>query len=106
MNSSTEILFVIGQIINSISTFILLIAAIILFVKKKTLGTWLILIGSFLVFITYVGSLLLNIFTVAKRIDMILTVQGISSIVQNLSYSIFAIGLMVLALTESSKHKS
>ncbi|WP_179349718.1 hypothetical protein [Winogradskyella pacifica] len=106
MNNSTEILFTIGQIISSLSTLILLIAALILFIKKKTLATWLILIGNILVFITYIGSLLLTVFTGSASMDTILMAQGFSIIVQNLSYSLFAIGLIILALTEFSKPKS
>lgn len=106
MNNSTEILFTIGQIISGLSTLILLIASIILFIKKKTLATWLILIGNILVFITYIGSLFLNILIGSVNMDTMLMAQGFSLIVQNISYSLFAIGLILLAITEFSKPKS
>ncbi|WP_179335584.1 hypothetical protein [Winogradskyella costae] len=106
MNNSTEILFTISQIISSLSTLILLVAAIILFIKKKTLATWLILIGNIFVFITYILSLFLNIFIGSAGMDTMLIAQGFSLIIQNISYSIFAIGLIILALTEFSKRKS
>lgn len=106
MNSSTEILFYIGQIISGLATFIILIATIILFIKKRTLATWVILIGYILVVITYIASLLISVFAGRESMDTILIVQGASSIAQSLSYLIFAIGLILLAITEFSKNKS
>ena len=106
MDSSTEILFTIGPIISSFSTLIVLVASIILFIKQRTLATWLILIGNILVCITYIGSLIINIFAGRENIDTLLLTQGISSIAQSISYLIFAIGLIVLALSEFSKKQN
>ncbi|WP_179339127.1 hypothetical protein [Winogradskyella ludwigii] len=103
MDSSTEILFTVGQIISSFSTLILLIASIILFVKKKTLATWLILIGNSMGCITYIGSIFLSFFAGKESMDTFLIAQGISTIVQSMFYLIFAIGLILLVLSEFSK---
>ncbi|MGJ8550671.1 hypothetical protein [Winogradskyella wichelsiae] len=106
MLSSTEMLFTIGSIISVFSTLIILMASIILFIKKKTLATWIILIGTILVFITYIGNIILNVFASGGSMDTLLLLQGVSNIVQSLSYLIFTIGLTILAITEFSKKKS
>ncbi|WP_179377252.1 hypothetical protein [Winogradskyella wichelsiae] len=106
MLSSTEMLFTIGSIISVFSTLIILMASIILFIKKKTLATWIILIGTILVFITYIGNIILNVFAGRGSMDTLLLLQGVSNIVQSLSYLIFTIGLTILAITEFSKKKS
>ncbi|WP_418636680.1 hypothetical protein [Winogradskyella sp.] len=103
MNSSTEILFYTGQIISALSTFIVLIASIILFIKKRTLATWLILIGSVLVILTSVASLVIRVFSSAESVDTLLLIQGISIIIQNVSYLIFSVGLIILVVSEFSK---
>ena len=103
MNSSTEILFYTGQIISALSTFIVLIASIILFLKKRTLATWLILIGSVLVILTSVASLVIRVFASAESVDTLLLTQGISIIIQNVSYLIFSVGLIILVVSEFSK---
>ncbi|MUU76819.1 hypothetical protein [Winogradskyella endarachnes] len=103
MNNSTEILFSIGQSMYGFTMLIILTATIILFIKKRTPATWMILIGYLLVCISYLTSLI--IITIAGRssMDTMLQIQGISSIVKSLSYLIFAIGLIMLAITEFSK---
>jgi len=106
MNNSTEILFYIGQIISGLTTFLILIATIILFVKKRTLATWIILIGYSLVVLTYISGLVVNIYAGSKSVETLLVAQGISNIIQSLSYLIFAIGLIILVITEFSKKKS
>ncbi|MBU2920403.1 hypothetical protein KO504_03550 [Winogradskyella psychrotolerans] len=103
MNSSTEILFYTGQIISALSTFIILIASIILFIKKRTLATWLILIGSVLVILTSVTSLVIRVFASAESVGTLLLTQGISIIIQNVSYLIFSVGLIILVVSEFSK---
>ncbi|MEH1008129.1 hypothetical protein VDP25_10315 [Winogradskyella sp. ECml5-4] len=103
MNSSTEILFYTGQIISALSTFIVLIASIILFIKKRTLATWLILIGSVLVILTSAASLVIRVFASAESVDTLLLTQGISIIIQNVSYLIFSVGLIILVVSEFSK---
>ena len=106
MLSSTEMLFTIGSIISVFSTLIILMASIILFIKKKTLATWIILIGTISVFITYIGNIILNVFASRGSMDTLLLLQGVSNIVQSLSYLIFAVGLIILAITEFSKRKT
>ncbi|MBF8151392.1 hypothetical protein ITJ86_15910 [Winogradskyella sp. F6397] len=106
MNNSTEILFYIGQIISAVSIVIVLIATIILFIKKRSLATWLILIGYVLVVITYVAKLFVSVFAGREGMDTLLLTQGISSIVQNLSYLIFAVGLIIFAISEFTTYKS
>ena len=103
MDSSTEILFTIGQIISSFSTLILLVASIILFVKKKTLATWFILIGNIMGCITYIGGIFLRVFAGRESMDAFLIAQGISTIVESMAYLVFATGLILLALSEFSK---
>ncbi|WP_178985761.1 hypothetical protein [Winogradskyella helgolandensis] len=103
MNNSTEILFTIGQIIGAFSTLIVFVATIVIFIKKKTIATWLIFSGYLLVVITYIVSLFINVFAGRNGIESLLITQGVLSIVQNLSYSIFAVGLLILGLTEFSK---
>lgn len=107
MNSSTEILFSISQIISVLSTIIILVASIILFIKKKTLATWIILISNFLIIITYVGRLVLDVIVnKSSNVDNYINFLGISSIVQNLAYLLFTIGLILLVVTEFSKNKT
>ncbi|QNK78633.1 hypothetical protein [Winogradskyella undariae] len=105
MNNSTEILFYIGQVISGLATFIILIAAIILFIKKKTIATWIILIGYLLVVLTYISGLLISIYAGRKSVETLLIAQGVSNITQSLSYLIFATGLIILVITEFSKKK-
>ncbi|NRR92312.1 hypothetical protein HSX10_12110 [Winogradskyella undariae] len=105
MLSSTEMLFTIGSIISVFSTLIILMASIILFIKKKTLATWIILIGTILVFVTYIGNIILNVFASRGNMDTLLLLQGVSNIIQSLSYLIFTVGLTILAITEFSKKK-
>ncbi|WP_179354641.1 hypothetical protein [Winogradskyella vidalii] len=106
MDNSTQFLFYIGQFISGLSTFIVFIATIILFIKKRTFATWLILIGYFLVVLTYTSSLFINVIASRGSFEDVLMVQGVSNIIQALSYFIFAVGLILLAITEFSKNKS
>ena len=106
MNDSTEFLFTIGPIISGFTTLIVLAASIILFVKKRTSATTVILIGNLLICLTFISSIIINVFAAKEGIESLLLAQAISSIVQSISYLIFAIGLIMLALTEFSKNNS
>ncbi|WP_299103112.1 hypothetical protein [uncultured Winogradskyella sp.] len=106
MDSSTQILFSIGQIISSISMLIILAATIVLIIKKRTPATWTIFIGYLLFCIKYVVSLIITIMAGRYSMDTLLQIQGISNIVRSLSYLIFAIGLLMFVITELSKKDS
>lgn len=103
MNNSTEILFSIGQSMYGFTMLVILAATIILFIKKRTPATWMILIGYLLVCIAYLTSLILITIAGRSSMETMLQIQGISSIAKSLSYLIFAIGLIMLAITEFSK---
>ncbi|NRD21119.1 hypothetical protein HNV08_13760 [Winogradskyella eckloniae] len=106
MNDSTELLFYIGPIIGSISAVLILVASIVLFVKKRTLATSIILVGNLLSCLSFIGGILLNAILSNKPMETMLLIQATTSIVQSISYLIFAIGLTMFAFTEFSKNKN
>ncbi|MBU2930077.1 hypothetical protein [Winogradskyella psychrotolerans] len=69
------------------------------------MATWLIFIGNLLVVLTYIASLFISVFSGSENFDTIILAQSIWGIIQNLSYLIFAIGLIILTSSEFSKNK-
>ena len=106
MIDATEYILIIGQIIGGLATLILLVASIILITKKKTLATLLILIGNILLLITSIASPFANIIAGQESMETIVMTQGILVNVRSVSYVIFAIGLLLFAVTEFTKSKT
>ena len=85
-----------NAIINVISMIILLISGILLLLKKRSAGTFLVFIGSLLYTLASIGSLLANL--VAGRIgeEAVLRTHAFTSVGVALAFLIFSIGLLKL----------
>lgn len=92
------VLQMVGSAITGLAYLLLLVGTVIVFVKRKDLGSGLLLAGSLASFICYIISYLGIIWASGAGVDTLLKAQGILSVISGLAYLIFAMGMVVLGL--------
>jgi len=94
-----ELQFMITNIINGLMQLIVLIAAIIMLIKKRNTATVLLCIGSALTTLGIVGGIIYNAMAARDGTEGILRAQIHLNYFNTFAYIIFAIGLLLLAFT-------
>ncbi|MBT8184130.1 MAG: hypothetical protein KJN76_04775 [Eudoraea sp.] len=92
-----------AYIISFIGQLIVLIGCIVLFVKQRTLATALMLAGMLLSVVFGIMGFFMNFVAAGSSPEALLRNQGIFSTLNTLSYLLFGIGLLLLALKWSRK---
>ncbi|MEL6918749.1 MAG: hypothetical protein AAFO99_13580 [Bacteroidota bacterium] len=87
----------IGVILLGFAHFIMLIGSIILVIKQKSLGSFLILTGSTLVVITALGGFLWVLIAKHQGVESILQITAALNIFKGLSHTVLAIGVIIFA---------
>ncbi len=98
--------FILSALINGLVHFMILTACIVLIVKKKSIGTILLLIGSILSLFGYAGSYLFNILAARQGAEALLNAQGLILLFSGFSYLIFGLGLLVYIIYDVKKHNA
>lgn len=96
----------IAGIINGLVQIIILIASIVLLVKKRSTATLLICIGSMLSSISLGGGVIYNAIAARKGTEAILDAQVNLNFFNAFSFLIFGIGLLMLAITHFKKNST
>ncbi len=95
--------FIISGLINGLVNLIVLIACIILFSKKRTPATILLLVGGILCFISFFGSIFYNIWAAQQGSIAVINTQVAVSFFQGFAFFVFGIGLLLLAVNDFKK---
>ena len=102
-----QYLYSISSVIYFLAGICVIIASIMLFSKKRTTSTLLILVGSISAFIFNTGSIFMSI--TAGRYDDINTffkINAIVNVVSGLAYALFCIGLLLFVVNDLKKDVS
>lgn len=101
-----QLQFAIAGIINGLVHLIILMASIIMLVKKRTIGTILLLLGSLLSSIGFTGGFIFNAIAAKKGTEALLDAQVTLTFFNAFSFLIFGIGVLLLAINSFKKHHS
>jgi len=94
----------ITAIINGLVQLIVLIATIIMLIKKRNSATVLLCIGSILNILGFVGGIIYNAMAAQYGTDAILQAQINLNYFNAFAYVIFGIGLLLLAISYVEKN--
>lgn len=91
-----ESLFIFGSLLSGLATFVILIATIILLVKRRNLATIIIFIGWFSHSLVFLFGFMANIFAARLGSEELLFTNALMTILNGVTVLIFAIGLLLL----------
>ncbi len=97
--------FLIAKAIHVISILILVVASIILGVRLKKAGAFIMIVGSFLMLILSVADTPIIAYAASQGSENVVKVQGIISIVSGFFYFLFGLGVLVLAFDLIKRQK-
>jgi len=100
MFESSEYLFTISSIIHYLALALVTIASVLIFIKKRTLGTSILLIGAILSIITLLISVGVNLSSFDDEFETMMKFRGSIAILSSLSYGLFCLGLFVFAISD------
>ncbi|MCW5516508.1 hypothetical protein [Muriicola sp. Z0-33] len=95
----------IAPIVSFLGQLTVLIACIMLLIKQRSIAAGLMTAGMILSVIFTVFGFLVNIISANKSAEALIKNQGIISTLNSLSYLLFGIGLLFLALNWSATRK-
>lgn len=95
-----DYLQLIGVILSGISSLGVVIATIILFIKKKTLSTTLLMIGSVLVVLFSIGSFIANRVAGNQSAEMLVKTISWSKLMGGFISLIFVVGLLIFVIKD------
>jgi LPXTG-motif cell wall-anchored protein len=98
-----EYLYSISSIIFILAGICVLIASAILFSKKRTISTTLILIGSISSLMFNIGNRLINLIFKGYDMDSIIQINAVLVILSGIAYSLFCIGLLLFVVNDFNK---
>jgi len=101
-----QLQFAIAAVINGLVHLIVLIAAIIMFAKKRTIATILLLLGSVLTSIGFAGGFIFNAMAARNGTEAILDAQVTLTFFNAFSFFVFGVGLLILAINGFKKYNS
>ena len=81
----------------------MVIASMMLYSKKRTLATTLILIGSSLAFLFNLGNIFISVFAHMYGTETFVKINAISNVVSGLAYLTFCIGVLLFAIHDFKK---
>lgn len=94
--------FQISQAIGILIELLILITCVVIVIKKKSIGTYTLLIGAILNLFSFFGFILISILA-KNNPDNIMNMQVILSYFNNVVNIIFAIGLLLFATNDLKK---
>ena len=101
-----EYLYSISSIIFILAGICVLIASVILFSKKRTTATTLILIGSISSLMVNIGNRLIDLIFKGYDMDSIIQINGIIIILGGIAYFLFCAGLLLFVVNDFKKEVS
>ncbi|MEP3836099.1 MAG: hypothetical protein ABJM36_00530 [Algibacter sp.] len=99
-----QIQFAIAAAINGLVQLIVLLASIIMLVKKRCIATVFLFTGSLLNTIGYVGGYLYNIIAAQKGTETLLDAQVTLTFFNAFSFFVFGVGFLLLAINYFNKN--
>ena len=105
MTEDYTLFYSVNAALHIISVLVLLIAGILLLIKKRSLGTYLVFTGSILYTLASMGSFVANLIAGQMGEVILLKAHAIASVAVTIAFLIFSIGLLKL-VTEirSTRH--
>lgn len=100
-----ETYFVVGGVLNVVGKLIIIAACIILVIKQKNSATILMLVGSVLSAVLSLAGIVWAAASAYKNPEAVLTANGAMSILKELPYILFALGLILYAIKYLKKYK-
>ncbi|PIA82143.1 hypothetical protein BFR04_12650 [Gaetbulibacter sp. 4G1] len=101
-----QLQFAIAGIINGLVHLTILIATIIMLAKKRSIATFLLLVGSILNSIGFAGGFIYNAIAAKNGTEALLSAQVTLTFFNAFSYFIFGIGLLLLSINVFKRHNS
>ncbi|WP_034040705.1 hypothetical protein [Wocania ichthyoenteri] len=101
---NTQLQLVAASIVSGLVHLIVLIASIIMFAKKRTIATIVLLLGSVLTSIGFIGGFIYNAIAARNGTEALLDAQVTLTFFNAFSFFIFGIGLFLLALNFNKKN--
>lgn len=98
--------FAIAGIINGLVQLIILVASIVILVKKKSIATVLLFVGTLLNIIGFVGGYIYNAIAAQNGTEAILDAQVTLHFFNAFSLLVFGVGLLLLAVNHFGKHST
>lgn len=99
-----QLKFAVTGIINGLVHLIILVASIILFVKKRSVAAIFLLLGSLLTSIGFAGGFIYNVLAAQKGPETLVNAQVTLSFFNAFSFMVFGIGLLLLAISFYKKN--
>ena len=96
--------FIAGGVLLWLGYLVLLVGTIVLCVKSKSIGSYIMLIGIVLMMVVGVLSLLWPALAAEAGPERILEIQGYNSILGGLSNLVFGVGVLVFAIQFSRRN--
>ncbi|MBT8272456.1 MAG: hypothetical protein KJO77_01530 [Bacteroidia bacterium] len=91
-------LFTIGSVLSFVGTFLFFIAALILFIRKRTPATILVFVGSLLLLLLFGFGILAPILAARRGSEDLLWVNGFITVARGFSYLTLSIGILILVM--------
>jgi hypothetical protein len=101
--STYDYLQLIGMVLGSLASICIVIATTILFIKKKTLSTTLMLIGSLLALLFGISSFIANRVAAQHGPEIMIKTIGWSKFIGGFISILFCIGLLIFVIKDFKK---
>ena len=98
-----EFLYLIGGIISLVLQFLTIVACALLFSKNRTLGTILMLLGSFLTVIFYGLSIFGTQLMAQKGAEQVTKTSGLFNLLGQIPHFLFVLGLLLFIVKYRKK---
>ena len=99
-----QLQYALASVLNGLVHLVILIASIILIVKKRSVATILLFIGSILTSLGFIGGFVYNTIAVQNGTDVLLKAQVVLNFFSVFSFFIFGIGFLLLVLKNFKKN--
>lgn len=98
--------FAIAGIINGLVHVIIVLATIIIAVKKRSIASIILLVGSLLMSFGFAGGFIYNAIAARNGTEALLNAQVTLTFFNAFAFFVFGLGLLLLSINSLKKHKS
>jgi len=99
-----QLKFAVASIINGLVHLIILIASILILLKKRSIASIFLVLGSILSSIGFAGGFIYNAMAAKKSTEALLNAQVTLTFFNAFSFFVFGVGLLLLALNFYKKN--
>jgi hypothetical protein len=98
MIGSTEFLFTISSIIHYLALAFVSVGGFLLFIKKRTLATTMLLVGAILMVITTIVGIGIQLYPIDEDFEAVMRANASIAILSSISFGLFCLGIFLYAL--------